>query len=125
MVASVEDDDESDHHDFWYAQVLAIFSLQGRLKSESTNTKRLDILWVRWLGRDPSYKSGWRKRRLHRVGFVPEGDDPGAFGFLDPKDVIRAIHLIPAFAHGRSPSLLQDSFVKDHSGDWAYYYVNW
>ena len=37
-----------------------------------------------------------------RLGFVP-GNDGSAFGFLDPNQVIRAIHLIPAFIGVGSP----------------------
>ena len=70
----------------------------------------MDLLWVRWFGRELGYASGWDTRRLHRLGFIPH-DQPDAFGFLDPADVIRGIHLIPAFAHG-------------HDEEWVYYYVN-
>ena len=60
--------------------------------------------------------------RLDRVGF-DEGSD--AFGFVDPAIVIRAAHLIPAFAHGRDRQGLRESIAQnDKAGDWSYYYVN-
>ncbi|KIJ07244.1 hypothetical protein PAXINDRAFT_31848, partial [Paxillus involutus ATCC 200175] len=68
--------------------------------------------------------------RVSRVGFVPE-DDELSFGFVDPSDVVRGIHLIPAFAYGRTPALLSGPLVaRATSGeqgkhdDWRLYYVN-
>lgn len=85
MISAIEDDGGSEHHEFWYAQVLGIFSAQCRLRSADANTlTRLDFLWVRWYGRDP------------------DEEGPGAFGFINPTDVIRAMHLIPAFTWGRN-----------------------
>jgi hypothetical protein len=48
----------------------------------------MEFLWIRWFGRDMSQPTGWKARRLHRIGFLPHGA-PDAFGFLDP---IRACH---------------------------------
>jgi hypothetical protein len=47
---------------------------------------------------------------MHHVGFV-DSDDPLAFGFLDPQYVIRGVHLLPAFAHGHTGSLLQQNSI--------------
>jgi len=55
------------------------------------------------------------------------GDDPGCFGFLDPDQVIRGVHLIPAFAHGRTDHYMGPSFIhreEDGDTDWRYFYVN-
>ena len=49
--------------------------------------------------------TGWSKNRPHLVGFVHE-EDPFAFGFLDPAQVILSIHIIPAFAFGSMRELL-------------------
>jgi hypothetical protein len=60
------------------------------------------------------------------VGFI-QGDAPGAFGFLDPQHVVRGVHLIPAFAHGRTEMLLPPSIARstsDDNEDWTFYYVN-
>ena len=65
-------------------------------------------------------------RRLHKIGFVPSSDE-GAFGFLDPADVVRACHLIPAFADGRTTALLGFSPIArapDVRDDWERFYVN-
>jgi len=123
MLSAVEDKiGMADSHEFWYAQVLGIFSLNCRLRtSQPLVYTRYDLIWVRWLGRDPNFKSGWQKKRLPRVGFVPDSDSPDAFGFVDPNDIIRAAHLIPAFAHGKTVELLGPSFVKERDGDWAFF----
>ena len=103
-------------------------TLSMRLTTEvgsQSEFQRYNILWLRWLGRDASYPSGRSARRLHKIGFVEDVDDATPFGFIDPKDIIRGVHLIPSFADGRSPYLLSSpSFTQDGQGDWMYFYVN-
>ena len=51
----------------------------------------------------------------------------GAFGFIDPAEVIQGVHLIPAFAHGKTDGLFGPSIacpLKDDDQDWQYFYVN-
>jgi hypothetical protein len=72
--------------------------------------------------------SGWRAKRLLCLGFVP-GNDETAFGFLDPAQVLRSIHLIPAFAWGRVTKCLPGSSpiargLTEPDDDWQRYYVN-
>jgi hypothetical protein len=62
------------------------------------------------------------------MGFVPH-DDPDAFGFLDPSNVIRGCHLIPAFADGQTTSLMPykgETFARapGELEDWSYFYIN-
>lgn len=86
----------------------------------------MDFLWVRWFGQDSTHKSGFKHKRLPRIGFVPM-EDGGAFGFLDPAEVIRAVHLMPAYAHGKTSELMGPSISrqpKDGDEDWQYYYVD-
>jgi hypothetical protein len=131
MVLSHEDDeDNEDPHPFWYARVIGIFHFNVRYAGnglEWAEPRRMEVLWVRWFGRDMSMPGGFGTRRLHRIGFVPS-DDPNAFGFLDPKEVLRGVHLIPSFASGRTSSLLGPSIVRtqgsENDEDWVYFYVN-
>ncbi|KAJ3002471.1 hypothetical protein NUW54_g5831 [Trametes sanguinea] len=96
-----------------------------------TNPEGFDFLLVDpgGLGGDPEWESGWIAKRLERIGFVPQSDE-GAFDFLDPADVIRGCHLIPAFAEGRTRSLLGPSMLARHASepqddsDWERFYVN-
>ncbi|KAJ7266445.1 hypothetical protein B0H12DRAFT_978938, partial [Mycena haematopus] len=72
---------------------------------------------------------GWFFKRLHRIGFVDALEpDSGTIGFLDPAEIIRAAHLIPAFYFGRMKELLGPSVARMFDGenneDYYYYYVN-
>lgn len=125
MLASDEDDGKSQHQ-FWYARVLGIFHCEVRSHSSpQANYKRMDILWVRWLGVDPDRRGGTKHKRLDRVGYVPDSCKPGAFGFIDPADVIRGCHLIPTFHEGTRDDLLSGaSSAFDVDGeDYQYYSV--
>ena len=69
---------------------------------------------------------GWDRKRLHSVVFIPE-DDPTAFSFLDPKQVIRSVHLIPTFARGHTSERLGLSIAHqptENDEDWEGYYIN-
>jgi hypothetical protein len=49
-----------------------------------------------------------------------------AFGFLDPNLVVRGVHLIPAFYHGRTEEYLAPSIARplsDEDTDWVYFYI--
>jgi len=72
---------------------------------------------------------GWKICRLPKIGFVPDHPDAGspAFGFLDPAQVIRGVHLIPSFMEELTGNLLGPSSARlEHEGDldWLCYYVN-
>ncbi|KZS99464.1 uncharacterized protein LAESUDRAFT_667956, partial [Laetiporus sulphureus 93-53] len=78
-------------------------------------------------GHDITAPGGFDKEWLHHISFV-DSDDPNAFRFLNPADVIWAAHLISAFAHGRTPDLLPPSTCArqpdDNDLDYQFYYVN-
>jgi hypothetical protein len=123
MVKSNEENEDGfAAHPYWYARVLGVFHANV-FPPNSRAVRRYDLLYVRWMGRDPEWNSGPGHLRLDRVGYVPEADAE-AFGFLDPAHVLRACHLIPAFALGQTPSLLGPSWARDFTdGDWMNYYV--
>ncbi len=127
MVASNEEDSSSSQrrHPFWYARVLGIYHANILDRTERfPRPKRMEFLWVRWFGMDPDWVGGPSTLRLDRVGYVPENDPSGAFGFIDPSHVLRACHLIPAFHLGKTTNLLGPSEVRDSTdGDWVNYYV--
>ncbi|KAI0324055.1 hypothetical protein GY45DRAFT_1263589 [Cubamyces sp. BRFM 1775] len=120
-------------HPYMYAQVLGIFHVNayitGRGKALEVPTL-LHILWVRWYNFDENTPWGLHASRLPRVEFAPLDDQP--FGFLSPNHVIRGVHLIPAFAHGRSDEALPGHSIArandgddgdDDDEDWRYHYV--
>ena len=130
MVLSHEDEDS--RHPYWYARVIGVFHALVQFKGLSSHptieagAHQMEFLWVRWFGMDLAHRSGWRAKRLHRVGFI-DSEDTGAFGFLDPSHVIRGVHLIPAFAHGHTNNLLPPSIARlpsERDKDWMYYYVS-
>jgi hypothetical protein len=117
MLLSHEDEGDS-YHPYWYACVLGIFHVNVKHSGPNSRTphvQKLELLLVRWFGRDLGHVAGWSARRLHRVGFLP-ADSPGAFEFIDPNDIIRGVHMIPAFAYGKLSELVDDE-------DWLFYYV--
>jgi hypothetical protein len=114
-------------HPYWYARVLGVFHMEVWLNTGSRPIKRhLELLWVRWLAVLRNYKSGLNQARLPKIAFVEESD-PDAFGFLDPGQVIRGAHLIPAFASGRGVNSLRYGKSLARPGeqldDWEEHYV--
>lgn len=129
IVLADEDEDAENMHPYWYARVLGIFhALVRRAGVGGTTTlEQMDFLWVRWYGYDAHVCSGFKARRLHQIGFLDSHEDNGAFGFIDPSDVIRAIHLIPAFKLGKSSEFLPPSIARredEGDGDYVRYYVS-
>ncbi|TCD61874.1 hypothetical protein EIP91_007802 [Steccherinum ochraceum] len=88
-----------------------------RVNGQLPTTRIVEFLLVRWLRLHTIWKGGFEARRLHRIEFLPESD-ANAFGFLDPDNVIRGSHLIPAFAYG-----LQEDASLYYSDVYKYYYV--
>lgn len=122
LLRSYEDEDDSDGHPYWYARVFGVYHARVYFP-DSRIPKRMEFLFVRWLGRDPEWAGGPSSLRLDRVGFVPHGC-PDPFGFVDPSNVIRGCHLVPTFTLGKTTELLPPSFARDSSeGDWVNYYV--
>jgi hypothetical protein len=129
MLKAHDDQQQKDSHPFWYAQVLGIFHtwvVHSGPRSKSRAPQRFDFLWIRWLGPEPGYRAGWKALRLDRIGFIGDEQDSPSFGILDPANVIRAAHLIPAFQYGLTSRFLGPSFIRDTSGteDWESFYVN-
>ena len=132
MVLSPENEEENEKpHPYWYARILGIYHANvchvGR-ESKSTEPQRMEFLFVQWFGRDLTPEPGWKSKHLLRLGFVP-GNDETAFGFLDPAQVIRAVHLVPAFAWGHVTKYLPGRSVIargliEPDDDWQLYYVN-
>jgi hypothetical protein len=120
-----DDEDEEKGHPYWYAHIIGIFHVNVRHvgpTSKGSDSQKIEFLWVRWFGRDLGYRAGWKARRLYHIGFA----DNQQFSFLDPKEVIRGVHLLPAFAHGQTLANLAPSIARQPSEkheDWVYYNV--
>ncbi|KAI0327045.1 hypothetical protein GY45DRAFT_1373514 [Cubamyces sp. BRFM 1775] len=122
-------------HPYWYARVIKIFHVNVRLLGAfDEEPKRIDVLWARWFQYDQSALSGFGAKRLPRVTFILPQCNADQFAFLDPADVVRGAHIIPAFAHGRTSCFLGPSSVRNNRSnlgddanmdtDFKYYYVN-
>lgn len=131
-----ENANDQDDHPYSYARVLRIFDAEFQYidplsPSPPAQPHRVQFLWVRWFEIDPFYHAGWEAKRQHRVRFVQADSPTGAFGFLDPADVIRGVHLLPAFAYGTTDAYLgmsaarheQHTKLTGHK-DYTYFYVN-
>ncbi|KAK0452774.1 uncharacterized protein EV420DRAFT_1700868 [Desarmillaria tabescens] len=101
-------DSDNNSHPYLYARVIGIFHAT-----------------VRHVGLQ-SIPSGFRAKRLPCIGFLP-GDDPQAFGFVDPNDVLHASHIMPAYVYGQTSDILPPSICRrfnENDMDWARYYVD-
>ncbi|KAJ3540172.1 hypothetical protein NMY22_g4410 [Coprinellus aureogranulatus] len=119
-------------HPYWYARVIGIYHIDVSLLDEDCQNivkeeVRIDFLWVRWFAR-PKNSIGFEDHRLQQVAFIDTDlENSGAFGFIDPADVIRAVHMIPAFSGGRTGEYMGKSIARHHrekDTDYAYYNVN-
>jgi hypothetical protein len=124
---SNSDSDTCLGHPFLYARVLGIYHVnviytgQGML---DYNARRVDFLWVRWFQYVGSRSLAWSDLRLDSVDFPPM-ETEGAFGFVDPSDVLRGCHVIPAFSSqkARLDGVGLSRCAQD-ADDWSRYYVN-
>ena len=115
-----------DKHPFYYAHIIGIFHadvMYTGADSKDFQACHMEFLWVCWFEK-LEQPSGWQQSSLDILKFVPMGA-PGAFGFINLDDVLRACHLIPRFCTGRL--CLDGTSVSRIVGDvddWKNYYVN-
>ena len=123
---------EGEDYPYWFARIIGVYHAVVS-HPELPEPTHMNFLWVRWYGLDlnPRYKFGWKARRLPRIGFVDDTDEDNsspAFGFVDPDNIIRGVHLIPAFKDGLTSGLLDTSPLarQPHEGDydWNFFYIN-
>jgi hypothetical protein len=96
------EDSDADQHVYAFARVIGIYHVEVKDMHErqfNAPVHRYDVLHVRWYEYEPGWNYGWKHRREERLRFVP-GDDEDAFGFINPADVIRSVHLKPVLSQG-------------------------
>lgn len=127
LAGSNADGNSAPHHPFRYARVLGIYHVNviyigpGMINYQP---HRLEFLWVRWYQTADTRRTGWEARLLDCIQF-PSMTGGNAFGFIDPSNVVRSCHVIPAFARGRChPDGKGLSHCGRDSHDWVAYYVN-
>lgn len=119
----------SDLHPFLYARVLGayhanvIYTGPGMRDYEA---RRFDFLWVRWYEVTDPGSLGWTTGTLDMIRFPPMHQD-SSFGFVDPKDVLRACHVLPVFAKGKRNETQVDisRCARDHNDYKSYYIGRW
>lgn len=127
MVLESPRDDTPAPHPFRYGRVLGVYHVNAIYVGPGMTDyqpHRLEFVWVRWYRRQEANGTGSVNQKLDRVQFPPVADDD-SFGFIDPADILRSCHIIPAFSGGKAhidgiglSRCAQDSF------DWASYYVS-
>jgi hypothetical protein len=127
LAASSNDNNSESDHTFRYARVLGVYHANivyvgpGMINYQP---QRLEFLWVRWYQTIDTIRAGWDARRLDRIQF-PSMVDDNTFGFIDPSDVLRSCHVIPAFSRGMlHPDGKGLSRCAQDSSDFVAYYVN-
>jgi hypothetical protein len=121
------DGDESVFHPFLYAHVLGIYHVNVIFTGEGSldyAARRVEFLWVRWFEYDGNKSVDWTDLNLDSIRFPPMADSE-AFGFVDPKNVLRGCHIIPAFSGGkaRADGIGLSRLARD-AQDWSRYRVN-
>jgi hypothetical protein len=118
---------------YWYARVIGIFHAYISSTHPDMRGKLLhlmEFLWVCWFRKEPDpYFHGFCHACLPKIGWVLSSDEY-AFNFLDPAQVIRGAHIIPAFSAGHTSTLLPVTKTEacilnsDEEEDWVNFYVN-
>jgi len=129
-VMVLSDDEE---HPYLYGRVLDFFHVDVKnngpntLLSPDNDTATLQMAWVRWFKLNaPQGPSGFCSLRYPSVSFY-ESHEPDAFGFIHPDEIIRAVHLIPAFKLGRTEEYLgtpSKGRPEAENDDWRAFHVN-
>lgn len=114
-------------HPYAYAHVLGIYHanvIHISLGMTNYEPRRMEFLWVRWYRQIEPHFVGWDTRQLDRLQ-LPSIIDENSFGFIDPAEVLRGCHVIPAFADERRFSDGRGlSLYANDSLDWKVYYIN-
>jgi hypothetical protein len=127
IMVLADNNDDSDHP-FLYARVIGIFHVNSVYVGGPTvdyHPRKVEVLWVRWFEYDVDAPTGsWSDCRLDRLRF-PLMAGEHSFGFLDPADVVRGCHIIPAFSTKKRYSDGRGiSQCARDANDWESYYLN-
>lgn len=109
-------------HPYLYAQVIGIYHANVICTGPGTmgyTPRRMDFLWVRWY----DHQKDKDPNRLDQLSFPPITSE-GAFGFVDPEDVVRSCHIIPRFHQGKKhPDGTGFSRLAHDSNEWLSYNI--
>jgi hypothetical protein len=124
-------DDEA--HPYLYGRVLDLFHVivsnhgPNSLLPSGDDTAVLQLAWVRWFRlNNPVGATGFNSLRYPSVSFC-DSADPDAFGFIHPDEIVRGVHLIPAFKLGRTTEYLatpSKGRPEPEVDDWKAFHIN-
>lgn len=129
VLAECDVDPTSHPHRFRYARVLGIYHANVIYVGPGMvdyQPRRMEFLWVRWYNVVNAATAGWDTLTLDRVEF-PNLSEDDACGFINPSDVLRSSHIIPAFARGRCSTRVVGkdmSLCAKNSSDYIEYFVD-
>ncbi|KIJ17513.1 hypothetical protein PAXINDRAFT_39838, partial [Paxillus involutus ATCC 200175] len=110
-------------HHFCYARVLGIYHANIIYTGSDSRDYRpchIKFLWVHWFELVAA-PSGWAHAMLDQLRLAPvDADD--TFGFIDPADILRCCHLIPAFADGRANEATGEGLICPSSHLYLFLY---
>jgi len=128
-VMVLSDDEE---HPYLYGRVLGFFHINAMNSGPNTllpdnSIAVLQMAWIRWFKLDaPQGPSGFHSLRYPSVSFC-KSNEPDAFGLIHPDEIVRAVHLIPTFKHGRTVEYLSgptEGRPESEQDDWRHFNVN-
>jgi hypothetical protein len=129
-VMVLSDDEE---HPYLYGRVLDFFHIKATNNGPETlippdnDGVILQMAWVRWFKLDkPQGPSGFCSLRYPSVSFH-KSNEPDAFGFIHPDEIVRAVHLIPRFKFGHTAEYLDvpsKGRPEAEDSDWKHFNVN-
>ncbi|KAH7919682.1 hypothetical protein BV22DRAFT_1022573, partial [Leucogyrophana mollusca] len=112
------DSDRQCHYSFCYACVLGIYHANMICTGLGTVDYNLVVWSLFWF-------NDLRWLRVGTLAILTLSAFKDAFGFVDPADVLRSCHLIPAFSSGKLyPDGVAMSQRAADGQAWAYYYIN-
>ena len=124
LLATASDTDNG--HLFLYACMLGIYHANVIYAVDATQTyqaKWFEFLWVQWFEYQ-GQSVRWSNLKLDSIT-LPSVTSEGAFGFVDPGDVLQACHIIPTFSSDKKyHDATGLSRCADDSQDWCQYYIN-
>ena len=127
MLLANTEGNEDTTHPFLYAHVLGIYHVNVIYTgggSVDYIARKVEFLWVRWFEYDSERSVVWADLNLDPIRFLPMADER-AFGFVDPKAVLRGCHVLPAFARGKAQiDGVGLSRLAQDAQDWSRYRVN-
>ncbi|KAG2031596.1 hypothetical protein BDR03DRAFT_875686, partial [Suillus americanus] len=105
-----------------YTKVISIHHVNVVCTANMYESCHIEFLLVRWYESVQSHT--WDTHTLGCIHFRPL-ENQNAFGFMDPRVILRACHIIPAFARGqRNPGECGISPLAGDKLNWCEYYIN-